>query len=373
MLILQSLLLLLLLLLTSFSIAQDQAFSTSSQSTNQAISKCEPQQSYLLTEIMQIQKTNSLSSSLLKAQPFSQLFVKRSCVESALEQVTAGRVLNEKEQKLGRRKFAANNFIRCDKNNKVHDYQETPCQSVDSIKLTHNSFETVTQCLKDFVSGSQQKSVQNEWVKLYFKMLSKESGLQNYVRSHRNAVGSNQLTPQYIRDFIQFSMNDIKNHLNKSDQLVCRRLGQEILSDAAFAYMAQKKSNHAYTYNTCSLIGTNQNQILRNMLIGFSNLKVLRDRVRDSAFDNDQVRISKAEQLSVELSLVPMAYNMGNGNLNRTINKVLKSKVQFVESNSFIRAVQKAIPFKETKNYLSNIDDRFADVVKDSGEPSCFN
>lgn len=365
----------LLLLLTCLSNAQDQAFSTLLNSSITTASQCEPDQSYLIEEMNELRGFNNLSSSLLKTQPFPELLVKRSCVLSALNQVTAGRPLSDNEKKHGRKKYAANNFVRCDENNSYETYQETPCQSQESIKLIHNSFETVTQCLKDFVSGSSQISAQNEWVKLYFKMLTKESGLQNYVQSKRGAIGAGQLTPQYIRDFVEFSMEDVRNHLEKSTHQVCRRLGHEILSDEAFSYMAKKKSSNAYTFNRCALVGTNHNQILRNLLIGFSNLKTERMRARKYAFQNQFVKIPQSEQLKVELALIPLAYNMGSGNLEYTIEKALNEDRTFADSTSFIQAVYKSIPskFKETKNYQSNIDNRYADVLKGSGQKSCFN
>lgn len=360
----------LLLLLTSFSNAQDQAY-TATSSTMQ----CESDQSYLIEEMNDLRGLNNLSSSLLKTQPFPQLLVKRSCVQSALNQVSAGQTLNENQKKYGRKKYAANNFVRCDENNSFETYQETPCQSQESIKLIHNSFETVTQCLKDFVSGSDQVSAQNEWVKLYFKMLTKESGLQNYVQSNRKALGIGQLRPRYIRDFIQFTMDDVRNHLKRSDHQVCKDLEHEILSQDAFDYMAKKKSANSYEYNTCSFIGVKHNQVLRNLLIGFSNLKTERMRARKYAFQNQFVKIPQSEQLKVELALIPLAYNMGSGNLEYTIEKALNEDRTFADSTSFIQAVYEAIPskFKETRNYQSNINNRFADVVKDSGQQSCFN
>ena len=136
---------------------------------------------------------------------------------------------------------------------------------------------------------------------------------------------------------------------------------------------ARKKSNGGYSFNSCSFIGAEDNQMLRNLLIGFANLKVIRDRVRRSAFSPTLVKIAPKAQLQVELSFVPLAYNMGNGNLNKTIQNALKNKGQISDASLLINSVKKAIPFEETKNYQPNIDRRFAKVVEDSGQNSCFN
>lgn len=369
----QILFMILTFLSLDYAYSQDQA-STKQHQTNSTNSlKCEEDKSYLTQEITALKKSNNLSAEFLKSQPFSKLFVKRSCISSALAQVSAGRKLTDKEKRKSKEEFVGNNFVRCDDDDVLHDFQKTPCQSEDSIKLIHNSFETVTQCLKDYVSDSKDPSVQNEWVKLYFKMLTKESGLQNYVRSRRKAWGAGQIMPEYIQDFINFSKEGVQEHLEKSEHLVCRNLGEEILSDTNFKkfYSTKKKANELF--RTCSFVGADDNQILRNLLVGFSSLKVTRTRARRSAFSNEVVKLSSKDQLQVELSLVPLAYNMGPGNLDRTITKALKWKKQISNPREYIASIKNAIPFVETKNYQFNIDKRFADVVKDSGQKSCFN
>lgn len=364
----------LILLLSNFALAQDQAFMELIPVKSSSTPQCDDNKSYLFDEMSRLKKSGSLSADLLKTQPFPKLLVKRSCVRAALEQVSAGRDLSAKEKANGgRKKYSANNFVRCEPGKKMMTYQESPCQSHDTVKLTHNSFETVTQCLKDYVSGSKDPAIQDKWIKLYFQMLSKESGLQNYVLSSQNALGAAQITTHYIRDFIQFSMKDTIKHLRKSDHLVCQRLGEELLSDEAFQGFARKKSNGGYSFNSCSFIGAEDNQMLRNFLIGFSNLKVIKDRVRRSAFSSALVKLSPSAQLQVELSFVPLAYNMGNGNLNKTIQNALKGKSQINDASLLIHSVKQAIPFAETKNYQPNINRRFAKVVKDSGQKSCFN
>lgn len=339
---------------------------------------CAQNETYMTEEIDRLRKKQTLSSQLLQFLPFPQTVVKRGCVQSALKQVTAGRKLEQSEINRGlRKKESENNFIRCDNGKKVMQHQETPCQNRDSISLIHNSFELVTGCLKDFVSDSKDLKIQNQWAQAYFKMLTKESGLQNYVTSQDNALGSSQLTTIYIRDFMENSLIDVKAHLATSAHPICRRLGIEILSPDAVSYFAKKKSADSYSYNTCALIGVEHNQILRNQLIGFSNLKLFRTRARQSAFrNNPQVKMSAEEELKLELQMVPLAYNLGSGGLNNSIDKSLKSYSRnrpVRSAEEFLRSIIKNTESAEAKNYLSNIDRRFSTVIQDSGQTSCFN
>jgi hypothetical protein len=152
--------LIILTLVASKSFAQDQAIDAGffRKWTSEV---CAQNETYMTEEIDRIRKKKTLSSHLLQYLPFPQTVIKRGCVQSALKQVTAGRELSQTQIDRGlRRALAENNFIRCEAGKKVVDYQETPCQNRDSILLIHNSFELVTGCLKDYVSGSADLKVQ---------------------------------------------------------------------------------------------------------------------------------------------------------------------------------------------------------------------
>jgi|GEM_PF-3115584 hypothetical protein len=370
--------LIVLTLITSVdSFSQDQAIKTT-DSRKRSGSVCEQSENYLSDEITNLRKKKTLSAHILNFLPFSQTVVKRDCVQSALKQVTAGRDLEQSQINSSlREKFSENNFIRCDADKRVLRYQETPCQSRDSILLMHNSFELVTGCLKDYVSDSSDLKVQNQWAQTYFRMLTKESGLQNYVTSRSQAMGSAQLTKIYIRDFIDNSLDEVKSHLAASAHPICQRLGLEILSPEAVSYFVKKKSAGSYSYNTCALVGVEHNQILRNLLIGFSNLKLFRTRARQSAFKgHSQVQLSAKEELKLELQMVPLAYNLGSGGLNRSIDKSLKTfsvKRPIRTAEEFMQTIIRNTSSAEARNYLSNIDKRFSTVVKESGQTNCFN
>jgi hypothetical protein len=338
---------------------------------------CGQNENYMNEEINRIRQKKTLSSHLLQYLPFPQTVVKRSCVQSALKQVTAGRELEQTQIDRGlRKKESENNFIRCVSGKKVIEHQETPCQNRDSILLIHNSFELVTGCLKDYVSGSADIKVQNQWAQTYFKMLTKESGLQNYVTSQSDALGISQLTTTYIRDFMDKSLDDVKAHLAASAHPICKSLGNEILSTAAVSYFARKNKNNSYSYNKCALIGVEHNQILRNLLIGFSNLKLYRGYTRQSAFrGNSQVQMSAEQQLKLELQMVPLAYNMGPGAVERSIDTSLASyskKRPAQNADELMRLIIRNAETKEGRDYLGNIEERFNKVIRDSGQTSCF-
>ena len=368
--------LIVLTLVASKSFAQDQAIDAGFF-RKWSGDVCAQNETYMVDEIDRIRKKKTLSSHLLQFLPFPQTVIKRSCVQSALKQVTAGRELSQTQIDRGfRRRDSENNFIRCEAGKKVVEYQETPCQNRDSILLIHNSFELVTGCLKDFVSGSTDLNVQNQWAQTYFKMLTKESGLQNYVTSPSDALGISQLTTTYIRDFMDKNLEDVKAHLASSSHPICKTLGRDILSPEAVAYFAKKKSADSYSYNKCALVGVEHNQILRNLLIGFSNLKLYRGYARQSAFArNQQVQMTAEQQLKLELQMVPLAYNMGPGGLNRAIDESLKSfskKRPVRDANQLMKMVIKNSPSEEGRNYLGNIENRFNKVVQDSGQTTCF-
>jgi hypothetical protein len=352
-----------LILSQHFSFAQDQAqSSTSNQLSSQEEISCESSGYYILDELKRANKSGTLSSSLIRRAPFatSKFNIKRSCIKAAQQQVTAGH-----KDKTGF--VRANDFVSCapDRSSMKSNLM-TPCQTQETVTLTHNAFEIVTQCLSGFVSDSTDPSVQKKWIQTYFKLLSKESGFQNHVRSKSRpdpAIGIGQINRIYIEDFNKFAKEQVQDYLKNSPESSCQTLERKVF---------EKPLNGRNA--ACNYIGYDEDQILRNLVVSFSNIKIYRDRIKTFLRRNQSKQnLSDTEVKKSEHFLLAWAYNGGSGNIEDWITKGLASSNKKVQSSEQLyHLVFNKIDKPEAAKYLKNINKRMADVLSAAQEQSCW-
>lgn len=294
------------------------------------------------------------------------------CVQAALAQVTGG-------------PNTQNQFRFCDGERIVtKDYE--PCASSNYVKMVHHSFELVATCLKDYVSESQNPRVQSAWVENYFRILTKESGLQaNAVRSNQSAIGVAQLTRIYRQDFRKESLRAVRNHLANSESPYCRSLGDFAVSERRVVGLNR----------TCHLINVDSGPLV-GFLVGFSHLRHVRRQVLTTLDRHSNLLsgLSASNRLRLELALVTISYNIGFIGLTEPLEYTLglyrnrKQKItdsdQLVDdviSNLRMRKDRSAFSYanpkwislpssaesdrtREMMNYYNNIEQRFDQVLK---------
>lgn len=370
----------LLSLSASLAWSQDQASAPRLEDIRSGFgSICSSKTDYFVKEVRNLLQYSSLSAKITRYQPFRKAFVRRSCINSSQAQVTAGRDLTKKDMRKGGRKAAfENNFVRCDySTKKLQEHLETPCWDRDSQRLVHNSFELVTQCLVDYVAETSDPNSQREWIRTFFKMITKESGFQNNVKSGSPAFGITQLTAPYVKDFLLYTLDEVRDHLKKSSQSECRQLGEEVLSEKSMAFLAQRAGPYKeLKLNRCALIGADNNQVLTNLVIGFSNLRVSRERTRKFLkSQGSKISMSESEIREAEHFLIPWLYNGGSGNLEKWIESGVESRSTrrpISSSDELFKTVLPAITKEEARNYLPTIEERYKDVVRASGFKDCW-
>lgn len=348
------------------SFATDQISSVDKRTASESLdSSCEQSGRYIFAELKLANQNKNLSSALMRSAPFptSRYNVKRSCIEQAQKQVTAGHWQQVSNQ---RRVFVrANDFIKCSADSKsAAREQMTPCSSRDTVALTHNAFELVTQCLAGFVADSTHPQIQKSWIRTYYRLVSKESGFHNHVISRSGAVGIGQVREVYRKDFLMYAYDSVDEYLAQSLNPECNRLGREVLPKT-------KKAS----WNKCDYVGFNNDQILTNLIVSFANLRTYRSRAHFFLNQNAKsLRLSPQELLKAEHDLVAWGYNGGSNNLRKWIQKGLEGK----ESNpvrtreQLYTAIWPKIDKPESKNYLHAIAKRHQDILDDSGENSCW-
>lgn len=266
-----------------------------------AVSSCPAGRDYFESTLHNLTKNpenKSLESFLVKMEALRTPHIQAQCVEAALAHVSA----------------PSSRFIRCNSKGQVLSKQLDPCASQQYVKMIHHSFEVVATCLKEFVAGSPDEKVQNQWVETYFKLLTKESGLHVNVVSNSGAVGTGQLTTQYITDFMKFTYDDAVDYLKKSKPAYCRALADQFLN----------KERVSKIHDTCAKVAIEKGQPTLGLLIGFSHLKVFHERVSSTLRQfQDSLDLTEDERIQLEIELTSLAYNMGNGGLNYPLKKAL--------------------------------------------------
>ncbi|MFN9069215.1 MAG: hypothetical protein ACK5V3_18470 [Bdellovibrionales bacterium] len=351
------------LYLISHAHAQDQARNSGSLIITQSkMNSCPESGQYILKELEVAIKGRSLSSNLLRRAPFAsfQFHIRRSCIQAAQQQVTAGHWDNKKFVR-------ANDFVTCTQDRKILKTNlMTPCQTNEVVTLTHNSLELVTQCLAEFVSDSSDPLVHKSWIQTYFKLLTKESGLQNHVRSKSRphaAIGLGQINKYYIEDFEKFAKKSVQEYLSSSRDTNCVNLEKVVFSKPLIG-------PHA----ACNFVGYDEDQILRNLVVSFANIKIYRDRINSFLNRNkEKLDLSAHEQKQAEHFLLAWAYNGGSGNIERWIRQGLASERKKIQtSEQLYHAVFKKIDKPEAKAYIGNINKRMQSVREAAQEQSCW-
>lgn len=365
---------------------------------------CAPERNYFQAELNNLAqaKNKTISSFLLRIKPLDNPIMDYRCVESSLAQVRAGGM----SKKTGR--FAGNDFNRCYVNGQgkltLLDRQKEPCATTLYSKLTHHSYELVMNCLKGYVSGSNDPSIQNDWAETYFKFLTKESGLHVNVVSSTDAVGIGQLTTGYIVHFVDKSLDNVRTHLRKSSKPWCRTLGAEMLSDERIAkinytqyldpktgewesrnFNSTKQAQEAATKSKCEMINMLEGEPLTNMIISFSHLKVYRDQIASILHERERIfkKLNAKDKAYLLHQLTTLSYNTGVGGLSSALKAVMKeysANEPVLHVDSFLKVLSRALAPRgdrdddraiEMAQYLNRINKRYDEVTKRAGVQDC--
>jgi hypothetical protein len=374
-----------LLLISTIAWSNDQAMSQY-PSQERRITQCSKNSSYLQDDLKFLSfrhvpgantdpdhRSESLIARLLQVGTFKYPLINHDCTKNALATVTAGPPKTIKE------KFRSNRFIKCvgREKNQPLDHQDAPCTSPEYEVLIQNSFELATRCIKEFVAESSDLNIQNTWVEGYFKMLSSESGLQLNVISQINAAGMGQITPIYIQDFKKSTFTDLKKYLESMNTSeTCKRMGKEILTNDRIDKLLNRVTisrpgGKKVTYealNICSNMDINDGQPLLNLIISFSHLRSLKQRIENEITENNSYQnvfkgMSKEQLIDLEIKLVSWSYNLGPWGLIQHAQKVLD---QFYSN----RILSKPLDFftqdkmRGKDNYIMFLEKRYQNILQ---------
>lgn len=337
-------------------------------------------------------RSNSLNAKILQVGAPADTLIARECFEAAIDEVKAG------GRKKADEKFRANRFFRCSSENVPVDHQDEHCASEEYKNLVHSSFELTTSCLKEFVSGSKDENVQNEWVEGYFKMLSTESGLHINVvsRLHINpglaAVGITQLRPGFTIDFLNRTLPDLRKFLARPEtRPACKALTEKLLTTDRVKKLygmvdvidsvtkkpiidpKTDKPKQRLEMKVCSNIDINDGQPLLNLIIGFANLRLYRDSTYNTLMKNPTYSsafkdFSPEEKLDMEIKITSWSYNLGSNAARNRIQGILDNHYpnKIVPSvRHFFKTADLQVPgLPERRNYVLALDDRYKDVLK---------
>jgi len=195
--------------------------------------------------------------------------------------------------------------------------QYRPCISEKYVRTVKNSFDVISQCLKGiYISESD--------ILATYALMTVESGLHMNALSPTGAGGVGQFVQDGIRDINTNEISNVKIQLAQSKELVCRKLGQEVLSKNPPMKDSPRSS--------CDRISISNGNPALNMIYTFAyvhmnKMRLKKDLLQNSLFKNN-FNLSPREEDQLMTALASWAHNTGMAGLMYPIQKLLYIKYQ---------------------------------------------
>lgn len=253
------------------------------------------------------------------------------------------------------------------------------CVSRSYTNLMRSSFDTVAECLGDFLSGNPNTA--NHAVADMFALMSWESGLHINARSRSGAGGSGQLTGNAIEQVRLTEHKLLLSHLNspeKSANPRCQLL-KEVMQQPMQPSFAK----------SCERIGLAEGNPLKNMATTFAYQHHIRrgttsfiteNRLAKSIF----TKLSMDDKDYLDRQLTMWAHNTGPGTITQAFSEYARSYVGATLTNradikKFFHNMRRHVKGKdgsranpeEPVQFLKNLNEKMDTLNKNAGDGSC--
>ncbi len=283
-------------------------------------------------------------------------------------------------------RFGANNrsFRTCSPGqNQAGASTYRPCISENYFKMTQNSFDIVSSCLKDYLSPDSSEESQKMDVRAAYAMINIESGFHVNAMSPTGAGGIGQFTYSAIEDINRNQFSKVKEVLNNNESPVCQSLSEDILKQPM-------KSN---IKNSCDRIAISKGNPMKNMIYTFAYMKSVKKILNNVLFENKFYqnkfsRLSNEDLEKVRRAMVVWSHNAGAAGIMTPVKALLNSKYRntpVTDAGKFIAEVQRYLQIfpasansstsrrKETSSYFPAISSTLNQIEQNAGGGSCIN
>lgn len=230
----------------------------------QSYAQCNSKNSYLESSLAAIRSSAEYSSLFSSRQ---NEIIRPACIQRAMEVASTNPA----------------SYRNCESNQDLPKRNAgRACNSKNHVEITAKSFNAVSDCLGDFVSGSVETKPEASLMILF--LTAHESGMQMNAVSQTGAAGIGQMTSSAIKA-VNRILPQIKEHLMKSNNPVC----SQVLTKSIASPMSSSRGK------LCERIGINHDNPLKNIIYTFALQSVTRKYV-------DSVMSTFSEVLSPSLN-----------------------------------------------------------------------
>ncbi|MGZ3770784.1 MAG: lytic transglycosylase domain-containing protein [Bdellovibrio sp.] len=334
---------------------------------NMRFMQCNSENDYLNDEIKSASKKKNLLADIINAKISSNSIIKPACIQMGMTT-----------------KFGAKskNFRECSADNDP-EQAVRPCVSEKYFKLVNNSFNLVSQCMKDVLAPNESKKTQHLDVRAVYALINVESGFHINAMSSSGASGIGQFTQAAIEDVNENELFDVRTKLSKNSNPDCGRLSNEMLS------RRQPISSNA---GSCDRISIKNGNPVKNMIYTFAYLNIAKKNMDVEIFNNRNYKrkfdLSNDDLNKIKRALMVWSHNTGPAGTwtpaKALLNTVYHSK-RVTDADEFIRQLQQymqKVPARanrsrerrrETSHYFPAITKTLNDIEQTVGGGSCVN
>lgn len=328
---------------------------------------------YLEKQIDQVSSKNTVLSAIIRKpiNPYS--IIKPTCLHMAME----GAQLSS-----ARYKVCAPSSNRY--NPKDRGVGQA-CIGEEYFKLVNNSFDLVSNCMKDYIAPGEVDEMKKLDVRAVFAMINVESSFHVNAVSETGAGGIGQFTSDAIKDVNANELSKVRNSLESNPNRMCGRMSIEFLDK-----MAPIKPEAS---NSCERISIKDGNPVTNMIYTFAYMKKAKENMERSIFKNKEFakkfsKLSAFDLAKVKRAMMIWSHNTGPaGTLTPTkaLLKIVYRNKPVTDADSFINQLQqymqkfpaeanrKVSRRNETSGYFPKIVERINKLEKDAGGGTCVN
>ncbi|WP_413580525.1 hypothetical protein [Bdellovibrio sp. HCB288] len=330
--------------------------------------QCSPKNNYM-EEALERKKTSaSYLGALIRTPINKKPIIRPVCIETAmyLQSAASGPVVDYKTCSGGKSKNAP----------------ARPCVSENYFTLVNNSFEVVSQCMKNYIGEGESVAAQKQNIRTVFGMITVESGFHVNIMSKTGAGGIGQFTQPAI-SAVNKMISETEEYLKSHPDARCHRLANE--------FLAEDKRMGAK--NSCDRISITEGNPVTNMIYTYAALKEATDYFDNNVFNDSKMKgkfaLSADELAKIKRATMVWSHNTGYAGLKTPLTKLLTTKYakkKVTNADTFLaelREYARSYPnkgnagssarIKETANYYAKIQTKL-DLVEDGAAGgSCLN
>lgn len=258
------------------------------------------------------------------------------------------------------------------------------CVGENYFKLINNSFDTVSNCMKDFIAPGESEEMQKLDIRAAYALINVESGFHVNAVSGTGAGGIGQFTSAAITDVNANQIPAVKRALEADIGSVCSQVSSEFLKSS------QPIRNNSNA--SCDRISLKNGNPVKNMIYTFAYLRGVKSDLNKQIFMNSnyskKFNVSEYDLARIKRAMMVWSHNTGAAGTMTPVKALLNSFYRnkpVTDADKFINQIQQYMQIfparanagasrrKETSGYFPAITERLHNIESNAGGGSCVN